>query len=455
MKLNSKNQEDKGQATLEIIIALGLIAVVLTSVILVISTSQSLSLDSGENNQAVALARENLETVKAMAKSNFSEIKSSSSVQNGFFREIIVQNIDNFTKQITSRVSWQTDSLRTQKAELPTIITDPETVKSLGGDIGGGGLTGDWENPKTLGSVDLGPGSSATGLDVLNKIVYLTAEASDNKKHDFYVVDATNGQNPVITASINTGAGLLGVDAAGNYAYVVGKDNAEEFQIIDVSNISAPRKVATVDLAGNADALTVFYAGDYAYVGRETGSAGEFAVINISNPANPLVAGSYETNDDVNDIYVSGDRAYLATDLGGAGLAVLDIANPASIAALGQSYSADTHSVFAAVPSKLLLGPAQEFHVVDVSSPGAINTLGVFNPGDVVNDIATRDYLAFVATSNSNREFQVVNISSSTSPALHSSFNFPQVASGLDYEDNIVYVSVRSNDALRIITSGP
>ena len=45
--------------------------------------------------------------------------------------------------------------------------------------------------------------------------------------------------------------------------------------------------------------------------------------------------------------------------------------------------------------------------------------------------------------------------SSSTSPVLHSSFNFPQVATGVDYEDNLVYVSVRSNDALRIITSSP
>ncbi|GAH25486.1 unnamed protein product, partial [marine sediment metagenome] len=47
------------------------------------------------------------------------------------------------------------------------------------------------------------------------------------------------------------------------------------------------------------------------------------------------------------------------------------------------------------------------------------------------------------------------NISNPGNIELWSSFNFPQVATGIDYEDNVVYVSVRSNDALRIITSSP
>ena len=67
--------------------------------------------------------------------------------------------------------------------------------------------------------------------------------------------------------------------------------------------------------------------------------------------------------------------------------------------------------------------------------------------------VVARDDLAFIASSNSNREFQVINISDPNNPSLWSYFNFPQVATGIDYEDNLVYVSVRSNDALRIITS--
>ena len=72
-----------------------------------------------------------------------------------------------------------------------------------------------------------------------------------------------------------------------------------------------------------------------------------------------------------------------------------------------------------------------------------------------LNDLVVRDYLAFLATSDSNRAFQVWNITDPSNITFWSSLQFPQVATGIDYEDNLVYVSVRSNDALRIITSSP
>lgn len=452
-------------------IGLALVTLAIGLATILVYGGQDILTDRENTVRAHALAHEGVAAARAILASDWSGISDgpygitfasgtwtfvgTSSVSDIFTQEVMLTTSETDTRTVESIVRWSTTPERPRVVVFTTLATNWVLAEATGGDTGGGGTSGDWQNPRTLGSVDLGPGNSATDLDVKNKIVYLTAVAADGKKPDFYVVNATNGQSPFITGSINTGVGLLGVDVAGNYAYVVGEDNAEEFQVIDVSNISAPQKSASINLEGNANALTVFYADDRVYVGRAVGSAEEFVVIDVSNPTNPLVLGSYEVNDNVNDVYLSGNHAYLATDLGGAGLIILDVTDPSSIIVLGQSYSADTHSVFATVPSKLLLGPAQEFYVVDASNPGAVSTLGTFSPGATVNDIATRDNLAFIATSNSNREFQVVNISSSTSPTLHSSFNFPQVATGVDYEDNIVYVSVRSNDALRIITSSP
>jgi hypothetical protein len=94
-----------------------------------------------------------------------------------------------------------------------------------------------------------------------------------------------------------------------------------------------------------------------------------------------------------------------------------------------------------------------EFHILDISSSSLPQNLGSKDIGADVNDLRIRDNLAFLATADSNKEFQVWNISDPTNITLWSSFNFPQVATGIDYEDNVVYVSVRSNDALRIITS--
>jgi hypothetical protein len=132
---------------------------------------------------------------------------------------------------------------------------------------------------------------------------------------------------------------------------------------------------------------------------------------------------------------------------------MLDVSNSGSIGFLGQSFSSDTNSVFNLNNALTILAPAQELYTADTTSPSSTIMLGSVGAGDVINDITVRDNLVFLATADSNREFQVINISDSANPQLYSYLNFPQSATGIDYEDNLVYVSVRSNDGLRIITS--
>lgn len=453
----------KGQLTLEILIALGILTVSLVAAVVVIFGAQSASVDAGESNKALYLARAGLEAAEAAGRADFNSVASSSSTQGEFLKEMVVENVDAATKRVTSRVSWQTDPLRPQKVELVTLVTNWNTVETTGGDTGGSGLTGNWKVSQILGAIDLGPGNAATGLDVKNKIVYLSAQASDTKKPDFFVVDATNGQSPRIISSLNTGPSLNAVDVAGTYAYVANNDTDAQLQLIDVSNIGSPILVKSFELSGVSGAgavgNTVFYCGGKVYVGTKKASGPEFHVIDVSAPSNPVEVGSFDVGADVNGISVSGSLAYLATSDDNAEVKILDVSNPAAITQVG-SFNAPGgnggKSVYV-VGSTLYLGRtggSSDFMIVDVSNPAAPGQLSIVNLGGAsVNGIVVRDYLAFLATSDPNKEFQVWNIASSTSPTLWSAFNFPQVATGIDYEDNLVYVSVRSNDALRIITS--
>ena len=308
-----------------------------------------------------------------------------------------------------------------------------------------------------MGSVDLGPGNKATDLDVKNKIVYLSATADAQAKPDFFIVNATNGQSPFIVSSINTGKGLNGVDVAGNYAYVVGEDDAKEFIVIDVSNSSAPIEIVSLNLSGNADALTVFYWNGYAYIGREDGAPQEFLIINVSNPLSPsVVSGLSEVGGEINDIYVFNNRAYLGTEDSGRGMIIVNVSNPASPSVMGSIDVGDhAYGIYLNNENKTLTGEKTKFYIVNASSASNMTISGSASIGDKTRDIVSADSLAFLATENPNAEFQVYDISNPASPSLWSSFNFPQMATGIDYEDNIVYVSVRSNDALRIITSTP
>ncbi|KKU91286.1 MAG: LVIVD repeat protein [Candidatus Jorgensenbacteria bacterium GW2011_GWA1_48_11] len=480
MKATRKILENRsGQSLVDILIGLAIISLGISMATILVLGGQSVLVDRGNATEARALARAGVEGAVLYVKNNWNgvsdgnyglgfangiwQLANSSDTQSIFNRVINVSTTAADQKQIKSIVSWLASPTRQLSVEQDTLVTNWNVIETSGGDAGGGGLSGDWQNPRTLGTIDLGPGNSATGLDVKNKIVYLSAQASDPKKPDFYVVDATDGGNPFVASSSNTGPGLLSVDAAGDYAYAGNSDDDGQLQVIDVSNINSPVLVASYELPGvsgsGAVGNTVFYDNQKIYLGTKRATGPEFHVIDVSNPLSPIEMGSYEVGADINDIYVLDNTAYLATANDGEEVLVLDVANPASISEVGgfNAVSGEDGKSVYLVGNKLYLGRtsgSNDFVIADASVLQSIQQLSSNNLGGVsVNGIVTRDYLAFLATSDSNSEFQIWNIASSTAPALWSEFNFPQVATSIDYEDNVVYVSVRSNDALRIITS--
>ncbi|MCP6719807.1 MAG: hypothetical protein KJI72_00570 [Patescibacteria group bacterium] len=470
---------EAGQTLVDILIGLALIALSVSFAVILVFGGQKILIDRDNAVQARVLAKEGFEAARTIRDLDWDgltdgehgltfsggkwQFSGTSDVIGVLTRKVIVVSESSDTKRIESRVTWQTDPQREQKVELVTLLTDWQNAPPGGGDpgdTGGGGVSGNWQNPQTLGSVDLGPGNEATDLDVLNKIVYISAAASAAAKPDFWIVDATDGENPFIASSLNTSPTLNAIDVSGDYAYVANNEGTAQLQIIDVRDINNPALIVSYRLPGTTEddtvGNTVFYLDSKVYVGTQEDSDGsEFFIVDVSQPSTPSTLGSYEINDNVNDIHVRDGRAYLATDKGGAGLMVLDVSNPAAITFLGQTFSGDVASVFNIRSSLTLIAPGQDFYTVNTTDPANMTNLGFINVGNVINDMTTRNHLAFLATSNGNREFQVINVSDPTNPTLHSHLNFPQVATGIDYESNLVYISVRSNDALRIITSSP
>ena len=322
---------------------------------------------------------------------------------------------------------------------------------------------GDWRNPRTLGSIDLGPGNAATDLDVKNKYVYLSAEASSAAKPDFFIINATNGAMPLDVSSLDVGSkGMNSIDVAGTYAYGANQDVNAQLKVINIGNLDNPIVAASFKLPGvsgsGAVGNTIFYLAEKIYIGTKNATGPEFYVIDVSAPGNPASLGSFEVGADVNDIYIVGTTAYLATSHDSKRLLVLDVTNPASISQSGAFNNGSSDDGKSAYPigNLMYLGAvsgSNNFAILDMANLSSISQLSAINLSADLNDLAVRDDLAFLGTSDANKEFQVWSIASSTEPELWSSFNFPQVATGIDFEDNIVYVAVRSNDALRIITS--
>jgi hypothetical protein len=115
------------------------------------------------------------------------------------------------------------------------------------------------------------------------------------------------------------------VQVVGNYAYVIGfrDDSSDDYlgvlHVFEVSNPTHPLSLAGIDLGGE-EARALHVVGNYAYVAGDAG----LKVVNVSNPANPIPVGAYETDSSGLDVQVVGGFVYLLTQ----DLKVIDVSNP-------------------------------------------------------------------------------------------------------------------------------
>ena len=94
-------------------------------------------------------------------------------------------------------------------------------------------------------------------------------------------------------------------------------------QIIDVSNPASPVLVGAYDTSDFA--RDVYVSGSLAYVADWRAG---LQVIDVSNPASPIRRGGYDTSGYAYDVFVSGSLAYIADR--DAGLQIIDVSNPAN-----------------------------------------------------------------------------------------------------------------------------
>ena len=453
----------RGQSTLEILVALSVLIISVSAAIAVFFSNQLAAEFSSRQHQALQLAEQGLEIAKAKAVDSFDSLASSTSSFDVFQKEIIVEDIDFYTKKVTSRVSWLIDSSRQSNVSLTTVLTNWRAIEPDDGTGPGSPPAGDWMNPMTAGTIDLGPGNEGTDLAVKDEVVFITAKASDNKKKDLLSINVSNISSPVKIGEINTGYGLNSIFVLGNYAYVVQAKTSNQFQIVNISEPASMSLISETTLSGaGKQGLSIAVKDEFAFIGTEKSSGSEFYVFNVSNPVSPQLVKSIELGANVQDVHVFNDRVYLATNSTSSEAVIFDIINPVNPVQLASfdcsavcSDSTQGLSVFPATYNTLFLGTNFGLEVVDTENLSSLSRQGGYASGGSVNDVYAIDYLAFLATSNSNTEFQVINISNLNNPHIYSSFNFPQMATGIAYRNNVVYTSVRSNDALRIITSSP
>ena len=199
------------------------------------------------------------------------------------------------------------------------------------------------------------------------------------------------------------------VDVQGGYAYVAA--GATGLQVVNVSNPATPIIVAARDTAGNANDVRIV--GTFAYIADGTNG---LVIMNISNPLSPTIVGTVDTPGDAVDVFVSGNFAYIADS--NSGLSIANVTNPAapilvsttSTGGLARGVAVrDNIAVVVSDTSNTL----RTFNVVNPSSPVA---LGSVNLTGSLKDVALSGTLAAVAALTGGTHF--VDLTNPATPTL-------------------------------------
>ncbi|MFA6553915.1 MAG: hypothetical protein WCS89_00195 [Candidatus Paceibacterota bacterium] len=286
-------------------------------------------------------------------------------------------------------------------------------------------------------TLPINPTMPLTDLEVRNGTAYISADSSIASDPDLFIVNIGNISNPAIISSINTGPGLVSISLAGDRIFGAAPSTASELHIIRLNGLANPvlEKKFKLPLpfatATPALASSIFYKNNKVYLGTEKWSGEEFNIIDVSDVINPVKIGGLEIGSKVNDIYVDGNIAYVASS-DQFQLRVVDIKNPNNPTVLNtfspsgwQRQEGKTISLF---EQSLNFGRTsggfnfisdhEAFSWLANSSTTLDNPFSIDVPSGVYGIVRDRDRI-YLATRQVDRELQIFDtqLSASTSSA--------------------------------------
>ena len=230
------------------------------------------------------------------------------------------------------------------------------------------------------------------------------------------------------------------VAVAGSHVYVAAATGG--LQVVDVSDPAAPVVAGSCPVLDSACGVTV--AGDYAFVvgaWRVAFYRGGLQVVDVSDPAAPVVVGSRSFESSALAVAVAGSHAYVAEwgDDNGV-LEVVDVSDPAAPVVVGSCVLPSNAVAVAVAGDHAYVAVLDKgLQVVDVSDPAAPFIAGSWSPRIIAQGVAVAGDHAYVAALD--KGLQVVDVSDPAAPVSASSCALPHEARNVAVVGDLAYVA--------------
>ena len=361
---------------------------------------------------------------------------------------------------------------RVVRTEASGVVTQQSEVGYLGNDCPAVVFTALWNHIATKSALVLGARVVAHGVDVFRRqgkvVAVVVTTSTQLADPDLFVVDVTNAQAPVLLAQLNLGAGFFAVDVYNNFAFLAQDSNSLQFQVVDITSLEAPHWVTSVTLPGVTgsfpEARGVFANDNKVYVSTYETAGPELHVVDVTNPATPVVRASVAVNHSIRAatvVHVELGGAvkqylYVATSADAKELMVYDVTSasqPTFVISVDLAGTGNA-TAFALAGEVLFVGRQQvtgfpTVSVVSVADPAAptvlSQTVPLLKSGAVVNGMAFGNGQLLFSATDTTRPVTVCWFETIALSGCSSATGFPSPGE-LDAQEGLAYVA--SNHSL-------
>jgi hypothetical protein len=230
----------------------------------------------------------------------------------------------------------------------------------------------------------------------------------------FTVLNLADPQ-PQPVAFLNFPQELGEIFIAGNYAYVAywAAAGVNTFEVVEIADPLQPVRRGALNLTGFSEwgsVTGIHVSGDYAYLATEIG----LKIINVTNPAAPALAGS-SASIAFRSVAVAGNYAYLVDSTGR--LRAFNVTNPASPTAAGSvALSADKTEVAVAGNYAYVIGNGMT--IVNVTNPQSLTAASSFGAGTIFRFVSVLGNRAYLSAGDwgQPQELRIVDVTNPASP---------------------------------------
>ncbi|MBI4553759.1 MAG: choice-of-anchor D domain-containing protein, partial [Candidatus Latescibacteria bacterium] len=256
----------------------------------------------------------------------------------------------------------------------------------------------------------------------------------------FWVLLFVGSSTPVTAAvgsvtlvgQYNTPGSANGVAVSGQYTYI--GDGPNGLQVINIGNPANP--VLAGSLATDGPGLGLSVVGNYVYLADQ---AGGLKIINVTNPTQPTLTGQYVVSGRyAYDVAVQSTTAYIAYDF--LGLQIVNVANPSNPQLLkGLGTPSWAYELFPSGNYGYLVHSAAGMLVIDISNPATAQQVASLNLSGNPEGVFVAGQYAYVAAYGVG--LHVIDISIPSNPRLVATATTPPYATKVFIQGSYAYVT--------------